>query len=802
MYLDTLKVSTLEQSASETFARGGLGNANLIGWDFGKEISLNLQDALFTPASQSLMWGGKYGIQKPQIFGVFNPYVYPTDMDGREQYLRRVDINNNAVNYTVVDVEGETAWELFVVQSGSSSKQKMDYLKLDNDNKQLKANSIEITRIAAESDGFIINDGDYRAIKSTSTTDSKSYLTIKRKTVVDEETSYVDVVHIPFTNAYPYIQFNCPCDGDTKGFVLIPNEGEYQYTRKTDHTIDQLDPTVVTCPSGKDLYESQEEPTLITKYDLVANELDKPEKWANSDRPEMSSIKIDKFGTFDYSIYSLVQGTVDEQDVCYYEETTFCDASAIKCTDETADAFGYTWVNSDALLSSFEKSQVSYYLDNANIRFRVSAATGYREIGLSYAPTDSDVYSSKLDVYKTITQKYTDTEGLPQEVSMKVKVGTFYVVNDWNTSNTAPQEFAYLIDSGLQNVDILESMVEVRAEQTFAIDADKNLRCNNYRYDKDYSHNALTVFINPRTMQPYEANTHTYTTRDGVELSGNFTIIKQNEVYYKWTRKISDGLSSLGHRIVVDAKHYPGTFKIVGETLARSRYDGQDEKYQFEIPLCKLSPNTNITLEAAGDPTTFSMSFTVLRKDDGTMVKLTQYNESNSVERLEETGEIPEWSGMDSKTVLGKYRAATIKRSFNLVNPNSTTIQYADSDEDAPLDGTSTGHVDKADQEYLDSITTTSTRTWPQGSTEADADVVLTNQTITSEGEESLATNIDKVVVEELSTIQLQQQKDVVYLDGTVVHTDEWVDVDDPVVTTKYLTPEEYALEAKAEASS
>ena len=51
MYLDTLKVSTLEQSASQATANGGKGNPDLITWDFGKEISLSLEDALFTPAS-------------------------------------------------------------------------------------------------------------------------------------------------------------------------------------------------------------------------------------------------------------------------------------------------------------------------------------------------------------------------------------------------------------------------------------------------------------------------------------------------------------------------------------------------------------------------------------------------------------------------------------------------------------------------------------------------------------------------------------------------------------------------------
>ena len=51
MYFDTLKVSTVEQSAEQTSARGGLGNSELIIWDYGKEITVTLEDALYTPAS-------------------------------------------------------------------------------------------------------------------------------------------------------------------------------------------------------------------------------------------------------------------------------------------------------------------------------------------------------------------------------------------------------------------------------------------------------------------------------------------------------------------------------------------------------------------------------------------------------------------------------------------------------------------------------------------------------------------------------------------------------------------------------
>lgn len=58
LFLDTLKVSTLEKSAQKVSAQGGKGNKKLITWNYGKEISLNLEDALFSPASMSMIWGG------------------------------------------------------------------------------------------------------------------------------------------------------------------------------------------------------------------------------------------------------------------------------------------------------------------------------------------------------------------------------------------------------------------------------------------------------------------------------------------------------------------------------------------------------------------------------------------------------------------------------------------------------------------------------------------------------------------------------------------------------------------------
>jgi hypothetical protein len=57
LYLDTLKVSTIEQTAENAEARGGKGNAALISWDYGKEITVTLEDALYSAKSLALMFG-------------------------------------------------------------------------------------------------------------------------------------------------------------------------------------------------------------------------------------------------------------------------------------------------------------------------------------------------------------------------------------------------------------------------------------------------------------------------------------------------------------------------------------------------------------------------------------------------------------------------------------------------------------------------------------------------------------------------------------------------------------------------
>lgn len=63
LYLDTLKASTIEQTATQTDAKGGKGNPPLISWDYGKEITVNLEDALFSMKSMSMLYSNKEAVK-------------------------------------------------------------------------------------------------------------------------------------------------------------------------------------------------------------------------------------------------------------------------------------------------------------------------------------------------------------------------------------------------------------------------------------------------------------------------------------------------------------------------------------------------------------------------------------------------------------------------------------------------------------------------------------------------------------------------------------------------------------------
>lgn len=366
LYLDTLKISSIEQTAEQTSARGGLGNPHLITWDYGKEITVNLEDALYTPALMSMLWGGKYASKSVELWGVFDAY--------KEKF-----------------------------------------------------------------------------------------------------------------------------------------------------------------------------------------------SWAKAILKDFSNFSIEE---------DQIKGTI------------------------------YKWTVNLIIMSL--DGQLRHEKNNVEISY-------YSKYGRNYWSFNKPV----------------DFED-----------GSFTLSEGKNLFVNVPQELIYQIKHGIESVKFLDRMEKCVATRNFVIDTDTNIKHGNYRYLKKYDKTALTVFIDPTTMQPYEPNLDFFIRKDGSrypkEGFKKLRLIKQNDVYYKWTRSVAPPHMSLGNRIIVDAEHFPGVYRLVGETYSRNRDTHEDERFQFEIPLCKMGSENSFTLEAAGDPTVFNMTLQVLRQEDGTMMKLTQYN----VEQAKYNGQI------------------------------------------------------------------------------------------------------------------------------------------------------------------
>jgi hypothetical protein len=104
LYLDTLKVSTIEQTAETTDARGGKGNGKLISWDYNKEINVTLEDALFSAKSLAIM------------FGDGNVRTYASD--AKKAYIMKTEEIVNTVSRTLETLKASDDWSNVYVVNG------------------------------------------------------------------------------------------------------------------------------------------------------------------------------------------------------------------------------------------------------------------------------------------------------------------------------------------------------------------------------------------------------------------------------------------------------------------------------------------------------------------------------------------------------------------------------------------------------------------------------------------------------------------------------------------------------------
>lgn len=114
---DTLKVSNIEMTAEQADARGGKGNAPLIIWDYGREITLNIEDALMSMPCLERMFGETAGGDNiitinasnfPGTYAIVGK-TYARDIDGHDHiftfYVEKAKINSEVT--LTMEAEGD-----------------------------------------------------------------------------------------------------------------------------------------------------------------------------------------------------------------------------------------------------------------------------------------------------------------------------------------------------------------------------------------------------------------------------------------------------------------------------------------------------------------------------------------------------------------------------------------------------------------------------------------------------------------------------------------------------------------------
>ena len=142
---DTLKVSTIEMTAENSEARGGKGNPALISWDYGREITVNLEDALLSMDTLSHLFEGKANEDDvitinankfPGTYAIVG-VTYARDVDGKDNlfyfYIPKAKIQSETT--LTMEAEGDpTVFNMSLkVLRGNDAGDMMQLIGVKND---------------------------------------------------------------------------------------------------------------------------------------------------------------------------------------------------------------------------------------------------------------------------------------------------------------------------------------------------------------------------------------------------------------------------------------------------------------------------------------------------------------------------------------------------------------------------------------------------------------------------------------------------------------------------------------------
>lgn len=564
LFLDTLKVSTLEKAAEKVEAKGGKGNKKLITWNFGKEITLNLEDALFSPASMSMIWGGK--------------------LDSKLS-----DYTSAIVKCNMANKYGDLHYSIKAYPSPALTDSEWEIIFKKAEETGLDSGSA--------------NDIPYKYCYSQENiSENQAYIEENRQTLIkkyftrnwDNPTYNSNSFNKVTIDGREYIDYSKMIFGDISSYS---KEG-YDNRRYTVTNFSLIFDTNES-PSLQDLLNKTTTNSYETyiyfkfRYNLKLYESSYylKKRTSENDEDQITNDPTDRDAIFEERIGAILKYNKSDNKIIIEDLKT------------SPNLVFYPYGPSPFIVGGYSAGFAKLWSGTSTFMFQEKSYT----IIQSIYGGDNIIKDNSFSI--SISGK-----AMPQLVVQEL-MGELNEIDKIGTIETDIHD--------LEVIDRMEKCI-VKNRKGLTINTLEQKQ-NLFKYYLDDKSSSYTIYYDAKTMLPLfrvidgkiDMDQENFTIKMGTVYYKWTRTVKYKE---------SEEDAILGKTLVIDAETFPDAYKIVGETYIRNQKTGKDQRYQFIIHRANVSSDTSITLEAEGDPTIFSMQIDVLTPPNDIMMELKQYD--------------------------------------------------------------------------------------------------------------------------------------------------------------------------------
>ena len=608
LYLDTLKVSTVEKPQTVTPQFGGKGNTKIISWSYDKEIKLKLEDALFSNTSLNVYMNGRVeqdmsdwtsAIAK---LSVANKY-------GRNHYSVKAYPSPE-----ITDDEWEIIYRCaqkagFDPRTGAMDNDayQIGYNRLDDyDNHAMKyvydndSYNKDINVMVAENRWLLKTNYYHRTQKTPRNRDISPFFDINNDKY---ESVSIVLKDLPLAEEHLQAEGFAPQPNDTIENNLMTGSRPIviTYADKADHVLQKIDNEEIYL-----YYQVERRPTGLYATQLYIST-------GNLEGGDADTLK------------DIILGYNKEEE----DNPTYEVGDTFLLSHLPYYLFPHYLEVAIGNLCWCDLNDITEYAMPQEIIDKIAEEIStYKETGKIV----NDLYEIKaIDRFEKCVVE--DRNGMDIDLQEQMANVKKYYANEqstftvfWDYKNMLPFMDKRTLDYNITKQKCVRLTKEKGAptpQECF--DAIKGYLEDIYSDDWLDELTIDDVIINRVTQRDTSSKYHyvyfNVTKREYIHL-------KYGTIYYKMTRTMDEDnndITFLGTELSIDSDTFSGEYMLVGETVIRNQMTGRDEQFQFVINRATISSTSKLNLQSKGDSTTFSLDVAVLQPDNGPMMELRMF---------------------------------------------------------------------------------------------------------------------------------------------------------------------------------